>query len=166
MMASLGGPPGCVIRPAYRIRRAPFVRVAKGRDTAVVPSNVEVVRAGYEALAGGDAQAVLDLMDPQVEFVNPESAMEGGTRTGTEGVRTAMGAMQEMFEDYSVEAKEFIPLGDEVVVVATERGRGRSSGAPLEQETAHVFTVRGGRITRFRWFHTREEALAAAGAKT
>jgi uncharacterized protein len=131
-----------------------------------VPSNLEVVRAGYEALASGDVEAMLELMDPQVEFVNPDSAMEGGTRTGIEGVRTAMGAMQEMFEGYSVEAKEFIEVGEEVVVIATERGRGRSSGAPLEQETAHVFSVRGGRITRFRWFHDREEALAAAGART
>jgi hypothetical protein len=127
-----------------------------------VDPNVELVRGGYDALARGDLEGLLARMHPDVEFVNPENAMEGGTRKGSEGVGTALSAMQQMFDGYVIEPTEFMPMGDEVVVIATERGRGRASGAGLEQTTAHVFTVRDGRIVRFRWFHTREEALAAA----
>lgn len=38
-----------------------------------------------------------------------------------------------------------------------------SDGVPLESEHGYVWTVRGGRAARFRWFQSDREALDASG---
>ena len=43
------------------------------------------------------------------------------------------------------------------------RARGRDSGAQIEIEEQHLWTLRDGKILRIQWFHDVEEARAAAG---
>ena len=54
-------------------------------------------------------------------------------------------------------------LGDLVCVIANQRGRGRGSGAAVEQRYALLYEVRGDKITRFTAYSTPAEALEAAG---
>jgi ketosteroid isomerase-like protein len=51
--------------------------------------NVEVVRAGFEAYNRGDVDALLGLLDPQVEWT--DQFVEGGTFRGREGVHEFLG---------------------------------------------------------------------------
>ena len=51
-------------------------------------------------------------------------------------------------------------MGDDVAVVAQSTGRGRASGIPFSEENGHLFSLRDGRITRFRWFQTVDELRA------
>jgi ketosteroid isomerase-like protein len=44
--------------------------------------NVEVVRRFYDAWARGDFPGPLELMDPDIEYVNPAEAVEPGIRRG------------------------------------------------------------------------------------
>jgi ketosteroid isomerase-like protein len=53
--------------------------------------------------------------------------------------------------------------GDAVFLVATHHGRGRASGAPIEQQIAYVFTVRESRVCAMEVWSDREQALRAAG---
>jgi ketosteroid isomerase-like protein len=41
--------------------------------------------------------------------------------------------------------------------------RGRDSGASIEIDEQHLWTLRDGKILRIQWFHDAEEARAAAG---
>lgn len=43
------------------------------------------------------------------------------------------------------------------------RGRGKESGAEIDQTTAQVFELRHGKIARVLQFRDRADALAAAG---
>jgi ketosteroid isomerase-like protein len=43
------------------------------------------------------------------------------------------------------------------------RARGRDSGAQIEVEEQHLWTVRDGKILRIQWFHDVDEARRAAG---
>jgi ketosteroid isomerase-like protein len=48
-------------------------------------------------------------------------------------------------------------------VVVRYRGRGKTSGAPVDVPMAHVVEIRDGRVARLTWYGTRAEAAEAAG---
>jgi ketosteroid isomerase-like protein len=46
--------------------------------------------------------------------------------------------------------------------VDRQTGRGKGSGAPLDQQTFSVITIREGKIVRVVWLPTREQAFREA----
>ena len=48
-------------------------------------------------------------------------------------------------------------------VVATNHGRGKASGVPVEQRVAYVYTVREGKVSEMQVWSDRGAALKAAG---
>ena len=44
--------------------------------------NVEVVRRFYAAWSGDELPGPTELMNPEIEYVNPDRAVEPGTRRG------------------------------------------------------------------------------------
>jgi ketosteroid isomerase-like protein len=63
------------------------------------------------------------------------------------------------WENWRCEAEEFIAHGDHVVVLARYRGRGKGSGAPVDTQGAHVWTMRNGKAVRLEIFADRQRAL-------
>jgi ketosteroid isomerase-like protein len=126
--------------------------------------NVEIVRRGYEAFATGRVD--FDLLDPEIEWRGPrEFADLAEPYYGHDGVRRYMADLGEVFDDYRMVAEEFIdPGGDQVLVFAREGGRGKGSGAEVQTHpTAHLYTLRGGKVVRMQSYWERSDALAAAG---
>ena len=120
--------------------------------------NVEIVRAIYERWEHGASAS--DLIAADVEYVNPEYAVEPGTRRG----RASFAAVLSSYEDFKLEIERFIDAGDEAVVVCAHyTARGRGSGVQLGGEHGYVWTIRDGVAARFRWFQSHGEALEAAG---
>ena len=52
---------------------------------------------------------------------------------------------------------------DRVVVLIRIVARGHHSGVALDRETAHIWSIADGRVTRCEVYFNRDEALAAAG---
>jgi ketosteroid isomerase-like protein len=48
-------------------------------------------------------------------------------------------------------------------VLTRYRGRGKGSGVPVDNEGAHVWALRDGKVVRLEIFADRADALAAAG---
>ena len=67
------------------------------------------------------------------------------------------------FRDYHFEIDETRDWGDRVFVAITHQAKARTSGAPIQQQTAQVMSVRAGKIVRQDFFASPEEALEAAG---
>jgi ketosteroid isomerase-like protein len=65
--------------------------------------------------------------------------------------------------DVRVEPQEFVDAGDDVVVVPRITGRGRASGVNIDWRQGYIWTIRGGKGVRFRWFSTPAQALEAVG---
>jgi ketosteroid isomerase-like protein len=127
-------------------------------------TEVETIRRAYEAWNGEEGiRAALSLFDPGVEFVNPESAIEAGTRHGHAGMFTALDSVDAAFSDYEHTPEQLIDAGDKVLALVTFRARGRDSGVPVEIPEQHVWTFHEGKIVRFEWFHDEEQARRAAG---
>ena len=129
--------------------------------------NVEIVRRVYDAAARRDAATVLDLYDPEVELdlsrLQVVGFMGQDVYRGHQGLRTFFREWHEAWENIEYDYDELIDAGEEVISVATRRGRGRVSGAEVELAVALVWTIREGRVVRVAWFRSRAEALEAAG---
>jgi uncharacterized protein len=130
--------------------------------------NVELVRRGYELFARGDVEGVAALFSSDADVADAGGLGIAGTaagrRTGPAGFLQATVDVNEVFDDYTVEAEEFIDAGDSVVVAVRLSGRGRESGVELEMHVAHLWTVRDGKVVRGDVYRTADEALEAAGA--
>ena len=142
-----------------------------GEYVAAVPEeNVEIVRRGYEALNGGDLEGALALFDPEVEVrpgVDVPDFDFSDVYHGPEGFLQFHAKMSEAWDELRWEPEEYIPAGDDVVVVFIRfRGVGRSSGVPVEQPIGHVCTMRDGKLVKHVTFWDRQKALEAAGLAT
>ena len=68
--------------------------------------------------------------------------------------------------DDEFEYDEFIDAGEHVVVVQTQRYRGRTSGIELEWiSIAQVWAIQDAKVVRVEFFPTRGEALVAVGLR-
>jgi len=126
--------------------------------------NVEKVRALYEAWNGpnGRAEALAFLSD-DFEFVNPDYAVESGTRHGHAGWSQAMDSLAAAFHRHGHEVDEVRDLGDRVLCFTTFVASTSSDSVAFRQNEAQLWSLRDGMVTRFEWFHDRAEALEAAG---
>jgi ketosteroid isomerase-like protein len=123
------------------------------------PANVEVVRRVYGALARGEFPA--ELFDAKVEYVNPEGAVEPGTRHGLEELRQAIEKLAEGWERWEMEADSYEAAGECVAVSVRYRARGRSSGLEIEGRESALWTLSAGKVVRYEWFQEQAGALEA-----
>ena len=121
-------------------------------------ANVELVRAIYDRWAAGSSAR--DLIDADMEYVNPAYAVESGTRRD----RRALARVREVYPDFRVEPERFVDAGENVVVIGTARGTA-ASGVEAQWRQGYVWTVRDGKAIRFRWFNDPDEALEAVGLR-
>lgn len=124
--------------------------------------NVEVVRRLYAAWRRDGFGVVPELMDPDIEFVNPRNAVEPGIRHGYEGFETAAGAFNSVYAPAEISDPTVEDLGGRVLVRARVKTRSRANAVPLEAERGFVFDIRDGRVVRFAWFNDLADALEYA----
>jgi ketosteroid isomerase-like protein len=67
------------------------------------------------------------------------------------------------WDSHEAGVDEVIDAGDRVVVFWWQRRTGRGSGVPVELNSAQVWTVRDGKVTRIDNYTDRAEALEAVG---
>jgi ketosteroid isomerase-like protein len=126
-------------------------------------ANVEIVRRIYKLLERDDLDAALGLMDTGIEYVNPDYAVEPGTRYGHDGIRANVENMRAAFEYWRFEPDEFFDAGDRVLVLGTFGARGRDSGVQIERRMSRIWTIRDGKAVRYQWFDNDREAFEVAG---
>jgi ketosteroid isomerase-like protein len=125
--------------------------------------NVELVRRMYDAYLNGDAEGALQYVHPDVE-VDFSVRVDTSMGRGREELARIVGSWAASWDDYREEIDEVVDLGDEVCVAATQRGRGKGSGAELENRFAGLYEVHEGQVTRIAMYMSLEEALRAAKA--
>ena len=110
-----------------------------------------------------DLDALLRLLDAEIEWVSPSDSIEPGSRHGHKGVRDAFAATAMAWDLPTHTPREFVDTHDLVLVTVAFRGHGRGSGMEVERTEFHVWTVQSGAIVRFEWFYQRQEALEVVG---
>ena len=103
------------------------------------------------------------LLDPQFELVPAAAAVERRTLRGPDGFVTFLEGGRDTWRDATLEAEEFVDIGDLVLAIGTFRATGRASGAEIEQPNATLWKLHDGRIAGVQVFLDRHEALQAVG---
>ena len=91
--------------------------------------NVQVVRRFYDAWARDELPGPVELMDPEIEYVNPAGAVEPGIRRGLAAFGRAVEQIFEAWETWQMAPEEFRAVGDQVAVVVRYRARGEGAAS-------------------------------------
>jgi ketosteroid isomerase-like protein len=121
--------------------------------------NVELVRQLWSAFERGGIEAVLEIVDPDVEW---EPYGGGGTvYHGQEGLRAYFDERRARKEEADGRLYSAFAKGN--FVVARGEVRIRSEHGMVTMQPGWLYEFRDGRLVRFRGFPTQEAALRAAG---
>lgn len=121
--------------------------------------NGDLIRQSYDAFARGDVHAVLDTLTDDVQWDVPGSLPQGGSFSGKDGVGEFFQNLGQTYDGISLEVEDLVDGGDNVVGVGTATGKLRDAGTSVEYGFAHVFTVSGGKVTRFREYADPRQGL-------
>ncbi len=109
--------------------------------------NVEKLKSAYEAFDRGDIEAVLETLDPDIEWRSPVVLPQGMQASGREEVGQFFQGLSEKWSDFAVEASEFVSSGERVCVIGEARGKVEGVGASYG--FVHAWTVEDGELTKF-----------------
>ena len=116
-------------------------------------SNVALVRDLYAAFAARDAGRIRELFHPDIEWNQNEGFPNGGRHVGTDVVLDDVFAkFRSDWSEWKVIVEQYLDAGDTVIAIGEYRGTYKATGRSMRAAFAHVYDVRGGRITRFRQF--------------
>jgi ketosteroid isomerase-like protein len=134
--------------------------------------NVELVRRLLEMFAKREHEAVFAFYAPDIEWDARNFNALGftdleGVYRGHEGVRTYWRRWLQAWKDLDFEVQDVLDAGDDVVaLIRNQRQWGRHSGIVTEMPPyGLVFTIRDGKVVRWRAFSDQESALTAAGLR-
>ena len=136
------------------------------RDTAweMSKENVDALRPVYKEWGRGNFRPSAYPYGPDLEWGWSEEFPDiHGVFRDAEPRSSRMLEWLSQWEDWRVEAEEYIPTGEFVVVLCRYTGRGKESGAAVDTTGAHLWTMRAGRPVRLEVFSSRMKALEAAG---
>ena len=125
--------------------------------------NVDKAREYIDAYNRRDFDAAVADFDPAVEWVLPERQSSDSCQ-GPGAIIRFWEGIDETFDELQLLPQEFVDGGDLVATRLRHYGRGKLSGAVIDEEMYHqVVTFRDGRMVRIEYFGEWSEALAAAG---
>jgi len=105
-----------------------------------------------------------ELYDEHVEIRMPADYPEGEqVLVGRSGMAEVIALLRDSWTTWRFEPERFIDAGHCVVVFIRVVAEGGSSGLGAVQETAHVWKVRGGRLSSIQIYRDRAQALEATG---
>ena len=127
-------------------------------------SNVELVGQAYRAFKDLDAEALIAIADPEIEF-GTSAAAAGGTYRGHTGIRRYVKEIEAAFGNrWDADIERIADAGDNrVIVIARVFGEGKAD-KPLELHVAHVWELRNGKLLRGTVYLDPEAALDAVEA--
>ena len=138
--------------------------------------NVALVRRNYEVINSIDRrgdqfidpeEAAPDLwagLSPDFELHGRPDVPDSTVYRGREESKEFWRMLQDVWAELRWEPREFIDLGDAVVVETRITAIGRGSELRIEADETDVFWFRDGLLVRVQGFPTKDEALQAARA--
>lgn len=111
--------------------------------------NVEIIRRCFEALNRSDLETAKQFADPDCALRTRFGDVAGRPYRGPEGVEQWFADVEESWATIEQTPLRFIEVDDERTnVVVRVQATGRGSGVEIDQETAPIWSVRAGKVTR------------------
>lgn len=125
---------------------------------------LNIVQSVYAAFGRGDVAAILAVLDPAVTWVSHGQKPHplAGEVRGPEAVGRWFGTLvKELdFRDFAID--RILSDGTVVVALGHETAQVRATGKVFTDSFVHVWTLSGGRVTRFDDFYDSAKLAAAA----
>jgi uncharacterized protein len=126
--------------------------------------NLKTIHEVYAAFARDDVPAVLNLLTEDVEWFTPGPPTiipYAGSRSGSQQVAQYFKDFNQAVEITAFEPRQFFAQADQVVVLGNYSGRVRTTDRVINSEWAHAFTLRDGKIAKFRGYEDSAAVVAA-----
>jgi ketosteroid isomerase-like protein len=125
-------------------------------------SNVDLVRELLRRFNGDDRDAIFELLSEDFRAeVPPSLSAEPDVYEGHEGAQRYLDAFDGLIDEVRFEALEYHAEGEHVIVDLVLKGRGAVSGIAVEQRSAVVHWIAGGKVTRMDPYPDVEAARAS-----
>ena len=122
--------------------------------------NVALLRPIYAEWGRGNWRPSFEIYDPEMEWGwSDEFPGLGGVFKDDRNPNPRLHTWLSGWEHWRAEANEYLERGDYVIVLATYHGRGKGSGVEIQQQGAHVFKLRDGKVVRLEIFASRARAM-------
>jgi ketosteroid isomerase-like protein len=133
--------------------------------------NVDRFKRGVDAYNRRDLDALMEELDPGVEWHPALAVLLGGQETvffGHQGVRKSIQEEDEALAEYRFEIAEIRDLGTKILAIGHIHARGKESGIEFDSPFFALTESKGttGKATRatsLRTYFDPKEALEAAG---
>ena len=125
--------------------------------------NIELVRRVFAAFHAGDFEQVVKDSAPEIEWDASRAAPDGGVYRGLDEIRAAWARFQRAWEEHRVTIERAAEVGDDVILILREYGRGAGTGIEVDMRSADVYTVIAQKITRVVSYADPQTALREAG---
>jgi ketosteroid isomerase-like protein len=123
---------------------------------------VEVIREIYRRYRA-DPESALELIDPQIVWIEPPEIPDSEVFHGHDGLRRSLRKFVGTWENFQLDVTELVEAGDDVLARTRLTGAGKGSGVQVEEDQFVVWTVRDGKAVKLQMFFDRGEAERAAG---
>jgi ketosteroid isomerase-like protein len=126
------------------------------------------LRTAYDGFGRRDIQAVLSVMDPDIEWDATDALAHTGLYQGHEGVTEYIQSLTGVWEEFTLNPEQFTESGDgaHVMVLGNVTGRLAATGQDVEARFAHVLQLDDGQVTRLKVCLDRDAALREMPAST
>ena len=127
--------------------------------------NTQIVKNAYAAFQRGDIGGVLATLDDSIEWqavIGTEGVVpHAGVRRGTNGVAEFFQLLGGTMDFHAFEPQEFIAEGDQVAVVGKYKAQVKQTAKTIESGWVMVFTLKNGKVVRFREFTDSAQLVKA-----
>jgi ketosteroid isomerase-like protein len=125
--------------------------------------NVKVVQDAYAAFGRRDIEALIGMMSNDIDWLTlgPKELPMSGPRRGKPEVQKFFQQVEESWNFERFEPREFIAQGETVVALGFYGGTAKTTKRTFACEWSHVFTVRNGKVTKFREYTDTANLLNA-----
>jgi ketosteroid isomerase-like protein len=134
-------------------------------DTSATPfdRHVQTIRELWESFNRGDYETTLSLAHPEAELQDHPDMPDAGWHNGREGAASWAVKLWESFGEIQIEPYEFIPITDDMLVVAvTVSATGKRGGVPGQRDVVALVGMRDGLCARMALYDAKSEALRGA----
>ena len=114
-----------------------------------------------DTLGARDADELVSLADPEVEWYSLFAMGDGGVYRGHDGTRRYMRDLEDAWEEGYTTVDDILAVGDVAFAVGHIHYRGKGSGLAGTAPVGWVVRVRDGKVVLFRAFRDPERVLGS-----
>jgi ketosteroid isomerase-like protein len=129
----------------------------------VEPRPLDQIKEGLALFNSGDYERSLEHLSATVEWDTTDAVPDGRLYRGREEVLGFWTGLPERWDDFRIEAEEWIEGDDVVLMLGRLEARGIDSGVPVRNSWDQVWRTAAGEVVRCANYSDRAKAWRASG---